>query len=133
MHASGPDAGLSPAWKAPPRACDSHFHVFGPAEKYSYGSELRYKPPLAPLDDYMELAKLLGFERFVFVQPSAYGLDNSCMLDAMRVVGTERCRGIVDVDETRIGKDELEAMDRLGVRGIRFNVPPIKPYEAGFA
>jgi 2-pyrone-4,6-dicarboxylate lactonase len=133
MAGHGPDAGLSPAWKAPPHACDSHFHVFGPAERYTYGTDLRYKPPLAPLEDYLELATLLGIERYVFVQPSAYGFDNSCMLDAMRTVGTGRCRGIVDVDETRIATDELAEMDRLGVRGIRFNVPPIKPYEEGFA
>jgi 2-pyrone-4,6-dicarboxylate lactonase len=88
---------------------------------------------LAPLDDHLGLARRLGLERFVFVQPSAYGTDNSCMLDAMRTVGLARCRGVVDVDEERVGQDELAAMDRLGVRGIRFNVPPIKPYEAGFA
>ena len=32
------------------------------------------------------LAELLGIERFVFVQPSAYGRDNACMLDAMREI-----------------------------------------------
>jgi predicted TIM-barrel fold metal-dependent hydrolase len=51
---------------------------------------LRYAPPLAPLSDYLELAKLLGVERFVFVQPSAYGRDNACMLDAMREIGVAR-------------------------------------------
>ena len=34
----------------------------------------------------------------MFVQPSAYGRDNTCMLDAMREVGA-KCRGIVDIDE----------------------------------
>jgi 2-pyrone-4,6-dicarboxylate lactonase len=128
-----PDAGLKPSFEAPPLACDSHFHVFGPPEKYPYGTDLRYQPPLAPLASYLELAKRLGIERLVFVQPSAYGLDNSCLLDAMREVGTRRCRGIVDLDETRATDAELAAMDRLGVRGIRVNVSPIKAYEAGFA
>ena len=74
----------------------------------------------------------LGIERFVFVQPSAYGRDNACMLDAMREVGIERCRGIVDVDED--APDSLLAeMDALGVRGVRINVSPVKPPEAGFA
>ena len=41
MAGHGPDAGLSPDWKAPPRACDSHFHVFGPA-----GVHLRHRHPL---------------------------------------------------------------------------------------
>ena len=44
-----PDAGLVPAFTAPARACDAHFHVFGPEERYAYdASDLRYKPPLAP-------------------------------------------------------------------------------------
>ena len=56
---------------APADACDSHFHIFGPAEKYPYGSELRYAPPEAPWNSYQELATLLGISRFVLVQPSA--------------------------------------------------------------
>ncbi|MGH8699969.1 MAG: amidohydrolase family protein, partial [Burkholderiales bacterium] len=88
----------APVFRAPPLSCDSHFHVFGPAERYPYGTDIRYKPPLAPLEDYLKLARHLGCERYVFVQPSAYGRDNACMLDAMREVGG-KCRGIVDIDE----------------------------------
>jgi predicted TIM-barrel fold metal-dependent hydrolase len=125
--------GEAPAFQAPANACDSHFHVFGPAERYPYGaSQLRYAPPQAPLADYLQLAKLLGLTRFVFVQPSAYGRDNSCMLDAMREVGVARCRGVVDIDEH--APDALLAeMDALGVRGVRINVSPIHPGEAGLA
>ena len=122
----------TPDFRAPALGCDAHFHVFGPKEKYSYGADLRYEPPLAPLSEVMELARLLGFERWVFVQPSAYGRDNSCMLDAMREVGIARCRGIVDVDEN-VSDAELERLNALGVRGVRVNVQPIKPYDAGFA
>jgi predicted TIM-barrel fold metal-dependent hydrolase len=53
------------------------------------------------------------------------------MLDAMREVGT-KCRGIVDLDENAPDA-ELERLDAVGVRGVRINVPPVKPYEAGFA
>lgn len=123
-----------PAFRAPPLACDAHFHVFGPADRYPYAAAepLRYAPPVAPLDDYMELAAHLGIERFVFVQPSAYGRDNACMLDAMRVVGTARCRGIVDIDEE--APDSLLAeMHALGVRGVRMNVSPVKPPAPGFS
>lgn len=120
-----------PAFKAPPLSCDCHFHVFGPADRYRYGTDLRYPPPLAPLDDFLALARRLGFERFVFVQPSAYGRDNACMLDAMREVGA-RCRGIVDIDEN-IADAELARLHAAGVRGVRVNVSPIKPPEAGFA
>ena len=121
----------TPAFRGPPGACDAHFHVFGPADRYPYGSELRYAPPLAPLDDYEKLAATLGIERMVFVQPSAYGRDNRCMLDAMRVVGTTRCRGIVDVDEA-MPDAQWRELDALGVRGVRINVPPLKSRDPGF-
>src|SRR6266702_6104774 len=121
----------SPDFQSPPAGCDCHFHVFGPAGRYPHGSDLRYAPPHAPVENYLALAKKLGIERFVFVQPSAYGRDNRCMLDAMRETGTN-CRGIVDIDENAPDA-ELERLDALGVRGVRLNLSPIKPFEAGFA
>jgi len=114
-----------------PLGCDSHFHVFGPAEKYPYGTDLRYKPPNAPLAEYLSLARSLGFERMVFVQPSAYGRDNACMLDAMREMGAV-CRGVVDVDEN-IPDAEFDRLNAIGVRGVRINVSPIHKPEAGLA
>ena len=125
-------AGGKPGFNSPPGGCDAHFHVFGPAGRYPYDqADLRYTPPLAPLEDFLALSKTLGLSRFVFVQPSAYGRDNRCMLEAMREVGTN-CRGIVDIDENAPDA-ELERLDALGVRGVRINVPPVKPHEAGFA
>lgn len=113
-------------------ACDSHFHVFGPPERYPYMKDLRYEPPVATLEDYLGHARELGIERYVFVQPSAYGRDNACMLDAMRSVGAQSCRGIVDIDEDAPDAD-LERMHALGVRGVRVNVNPIKPPDPGFS
>ena len=112
-------------------ACDTHFHVFGPPDRYpARDPKLRYKPPHAPLEDYLVHARQMGFERFVFVQPSAYLRDNSCMLDAMRQM--PGCRGIVDVDENAPDA-ELQKMHALGVRGVRINVSPIHPPEAGLS
>jgi predicted TIM-barrel fold metal-dependent hydrolase len=127
-HAEG-----DPDFKSPPAGCDCHFHVFGPAGRYPYDrADLRYAPPVAPVEDFLALAKKLGIERFVFVQPSAYGRDNRCMLEAMHMIGTKNCRGIVDIDENAPDA-ELERLDALGVRGVRINVSPVKPLEAGFA
>ena len=114
------------------KACDSHFHVFGPPALYPYSSDLRYAPPSAPLEDYLEHAHELGIGRYVFVQPSAYGRDNRCMLDAMRIVGTQDCRGIVDIDEDAT-PEELTRLHAAGVRGVRINVNPVKPPEPGFS
>ncbi|HUF80524.1 MAG TPA: amidohydrolase family protein [Burkholderiales bacterium] len=122
----------APAFKAPPGACDSHFHVFGAVGRYRYGADIRYQPPLAPLEDYLELARHLGIERYVFVQPSAYGRDNACMLDAMGAVGTGKCRGIVDIDQDAPDA-EFDRLNRIGVRGVRINENPIKPFEPGYS
>lgn len=121
----------APEFAAPPLGCDCHFHVFGPAERYPYGPDVRYAPPSAPLEEYLGLSRRIGLERMVFVQPSAYGRDNACMLDAMRVVGG-RCRGIVDIDEN-ISDVEVARLHAAVVRGVRINVSPVKPHEAGFA
>jgi len=132
-HAHDPDTGLAPAFTAPAQACDAHFHVFGPAGRYRYGTDLRYQPPHAPLKDYLQLARRLGFVRFVFVQPSAYGLDNSCMFDAMDELDPSVRRAIVDLDETAATDHQLADWDARGVRGIRVNVSPVRQPEAGLA
>jgi 2-pyrone-4,6-dicarboxylate lactonase len=127
------DREVAPLFTAPPQSCDAHFHIFGPADRYPHGGvneKLRYAPPVAPLEDYFKEAQRLGFSRFVFVQPSAYGRDNVCMLDAMAAMPGSR--GIVDVDQD--APDAMLAkLDAAGVRGVRINVSPVKQPEAGFA
>ena len=127
-----PDAGVEPAFVAPKGACDAHFHVFGREEKYPYdATDLRYKPPNEPVAAYRRLADRLGFERFVFVQPSAYGLDNACLLDAMAETPVDTRRGIVHLDERHPDDKLLERWDDLGVRGVRINLSPVRKPEAG--
>jgi predicted TIM-barrel fold metal-dependent hydrolase len=121
-----------PAFEVPAQSCDSHFHVFGSPKRYPYAGDLRYTPPVAEFDDYRVFAASFGLERMVFVQPSAYGRDNACMLDAMATVSPQACRGIVDIDDD-IADSELDRMNRLGVRGVRINTSPVKPPEAGYA
>ena len=122
----------APAFKAPPLSCDSHFHVFGRPGQYPYGADIRYTPPHAPLEEFLRLAGHLGVERYVFVQPSAYGRNNDCMLDAMREVGVKKCRGIVDIDQDAPDA-EFERLSAIGVRGVRINENPIKPLEPGYS
>jgi len=133
MASHDPDAGVEPAYTVPEHACDAHFHVFGPQDRYPYGAGLRYKPPYEPLEAYLKLARRIGFERFVFVQPSAYGFDNSCMFDAMRQLDASSRRGIVDLDETTAPDRILAHWQELGVRGIRVNISPVRKPEAGLA
>ncbi len=123
------DIERAPAFISPTDACDSHFHVFGEKGRYPYSGKLRYEPPHAPWENYAKWAEHVGISRWVFVQPSAYGTDNSCMLDTMKQVGVKHCRGIIDL-EPGTSANSLAAWHQLGVRGIRINVSPIHPMDS---
>ncbi|GGO85935.1 2-pyrone-4,6-dicarboxylate hydrolase [Marinobacterium nitratireducens] len=108
-----------PAFKAPAGAVDAHCHVFGPADKFPYHPKRKYTPCDAPKEKLFELRDYLGFERNVIVQASCHGTDNAALIDALETAG-ELARGVAVVDPA-ITVEELEAMDRAGVRGVRFN------------
>ena len=104
----------------PPRdACDCHVHIFDPA-RFPYAAKRVYTPPQALIEDLLDLQKALRMDRVVIVQPSVYGADNSCTLDAVRKLGA-RARGVavIDKDTSRNAIDEMAA---AGIRGIRLNL-----------
>jgi 2-pyrone-4,6-dicarboxylate lactonase len=108
-----------PRFKLPPGACDAHNHVFGPAARFPYAPERRYTPEDAPKEALTALHALLGIERAVIVQASCHGKDNRAMLDAIADAPDKR-RGVAMVDDDFTDKD-LVALDRGGVRAVRFN------------
>src|SRR5882724_1057349 len=67
----------------PRGACDCHVHVFDPV-RFPYAAKRVYTPPEASVENLMELHRALRMDRVVVVQPSVYGADNSCTLDAVR-------------------------------------------------
>ena len=77
----------APRFSVPDNAVDCHAHIFGPAEKYPYAKDRTYTPPDASLSDYQRVLGILGFKRGVLVQPSVYGFDNSCLVDALAKAG----------------------------------------------
>ena len=104
----------------PAGACDCHAHICGPAAVYPYGAERIYTPPDATIESYRHLLAVLGVERAVLIQPSAYGTDNRAMLAALRTAG-EGFRGVAVVEPT-ISAPEVEALHRAGIRGVRLNL-----------
>lgn len=114
-----PSTATAPDFKIPSGACDCHMHVFGTQEDFPLAAQRSYTPPPARLTDYLSVSRQIGLERVVFVQPSVYGLDNRCMLDAMRSVGAG-ARAVAVVDQT-MAASELSALNRAGVRGVRLN------------
>jgi predicted TIM-barrel fold metal-dependent hydrolase len=108
-----------PQQALPPLACDAHCHVFGPADRFPYAPDRSYTPPDAPYEHLVALHDFLGIARGVIVQASCHGTDNTAMLDAI-ARGGGRYRGVAIVDDG-IDDKGLEALDRGGVRGVRFN------------
>lgn len=96
-------------------ACDTHLHVYDPNAVPVLGARLC--PSDATLAEYQRVQKALGLTRCVFIQPSAYGTDNSVMAQALRELGPT-ARGIAVVDHT-VTNAELDALDSVGVRGTR--------------
>jgi predicted TIM-barrel fold metal-dependent hydrolase len=99
---------------------DCHAHVIEANDRYPMAPGRSYDPPAAPLEEYLALLDRLGLDRGVLVQPSVYGFDNRCMLDALEEAG-DRLRGVaVPAPGTRAR--ELESMHRRGIRAVRCNL-----------
>lgn len=64
--------------------------------------------------------RALHTDRAVVVNPSVYGTDNSCTLDAVKQLGSS-ARAIAVIDDMT-PEAALDEMDRAGVRGIRINL-----------
>jgi 2-pyrone-4,6-dicarboxylate lactonase len=65
------------------------------------------------------LRDFLGLDKNVIVQASCHSKDNRAMIDALET-SNNRAKGVAFVGE-EVTDAELKAMDRAGVRGVRFN------------
>jgi len=92
-------------------------HIFDP--RYEPSPHWKHVPPDAPVAMYRKLQARLGTSRAVVVQPSTFGTDNRCTLDALSQLGKD-ARGVA-VIEPGISDSELRHMHALGVRGVRVN------------
>jgi predicted TIM-barrel fold metal-dependent hydrolase len=110
-----------PQFAVPSDGCDCHVHLFGPFERYPLDGRRLYTPDPALASDLTAMLDGAGMARAVLVQPSAYGTDNRCMLDAM-AESPQRLRGVVVIDPDAAEAGELARMHALGVRGTRLNL-----------
>ena len=108
-----------PKFKVPAGAVDAHCHVFGPEDKFPYAPERKYTPCDAPKEKLFALRDFLGVDKNVIVQASCHSKDNRAMVDALES-SNGRAKGVAFVGE-EVTDPELKAMDRAGVRGVRFN------------
>ena len=101
-------------------ACDTHIHFYD--HRYPVAPASTLRPSDATPNDYRATQATLGSERVVVVQPTTYGLDNSCQLDAMATFG-DAARGVMVVD-CETPPEEVARLTDLGVRGARFHMLP---------
>jgi predicted TIM-barrel fold metal-dependent hydrolase len=104
----------------PPGACDCHTHIFGDPGRFPLAASRVYTPEPASIAEMRSLHKALHTERVVIVNPSIYGTDNSCSLDAIKQLGPG-ARGVAVIDE-KTPDAALDQMYRQGIRAIRINL-----------
>lgn len=109
-----------PRLQAPPGACDTHMHIY--EDRFPAAPTALIKPPPATAADYRKFQQRLGLSRTVIVQPSTYGTDNRCTLEAIAALG-ENARGVAVVDGS-VTDGELDRLTKAGIRGIRFHMFP---------
>jgi D-galactarolactone isomerase len=97
---------------------DSHHHVYD--SRYPIDPAAQLRPADATVADYRALRQRLGIGRHVVVQPSTYGTDNRCLLDALSRFGAD-ARGVAAVVGT-VSDSELQSRHDAGARGLRFNL-----------
>jgi D-galactarolactone isomerase len=119
------------ASRAPDGTVDTHIHIYGPAERYPAAPTARVPPVAgASLAAYRSVMERLNLARCVVVQPSSYGADNRCTMDAVAALG-DRARAVVvvppDADDA-----ELNRLTEAGAVGIRYFMLPggVLPWES---
>src|SRR6185312_13795410 len=90
----------------PAMRCDSHVHIVGPADRYRQVPNRTFTADIASVDTLQRLGATRGIDRFVIVQPSFYGTDNSPTLDALDVLAGNGC-GVAVIDPATISPEAL--------------------------
>ena len=120
VWAAASQPGTPVRFDVPAGACDCHTHIFGVPARFPFAADRVYTPEPASVEEMRALHRALHMDRVVIVQPSVYGTDNACTLDAVRQFGP-RARAIAVIDD-KVSTAALDAMHKAGVRGIRINL-----------
>lgn len=113
---------IKPGLTLPPLACDSHFHIFGPADKFPYAPDRAFTPYDAPKEALLKLHKFLGFERGVFIQSACHGTDHAAVIDALADI-KDRYRGVALLSPGTFPA-EIARLNGCGFCGVRFHLVP---------
>ena len=103
-------------------------HVY--EDRFPLAPTATFRPPDAPASEYRIVQRDLGLSRVIVVQPTGYGFDNRCTLEAVAQFGTN-ARGVAVVHPD-VTDAELERLTGAGIRGVRFHMlgGGVLPWEA---
>ncbi|WLE59533.1 amidohydrolase family protein [Burkholderia plantarii] len=121
----------SPLFHIPSGACDCHVHVIGPQSRYPMLSDRAYTPSEASVANLRAHLAQIGMSRVVLIQPSFYGTDNACLIDALQALGG-MARGIAVIDSST-PDETLQALAANGVKGVRVNLESIGVHDPAAA
>lgn len=110
-----------PSAALPDGATDTHVHVFDGA-RFPFAGGRAYTPGPAPLAALATFLSAHRLNRAVLVQPSVYGTDNACLLDALRHFGPARARGVAVIDPATVTDRALADLSAVGIKGFRINL-----------
>jgi predicted TIM-barrel fold metal-dependent hydrolase len=123
MGAPLPEGCITMTTPLPEGTCDCHVHIVGSLTDYPMLADRHYTPGPASVKDLRAHMSAVGATRAVIVQPSIYGSDNRCMLDALaRMNGAARGVAVVERD---IDDAALRTLHEQGVRGLRINLESV--------
>src|SRR5215475_13939001 len=117
-NAAQPSTALN--FDVPAGACDCHTHIHADPQKFPFFAGRVYTPEPASPEEMSALHKALHMERVVIVTPSVYGTDNSASQFGMMARGAT-ARGVAVIDD-KTSESNLDAMHKVGFRGIRLNL-----------
>ena len=107
-----------PLLKTPSGACDTHFHIYGPQERYPFNPNRPMDAEDSTYEDLIKLHDTLGISRGVIVQSLMHGHCYEYMLNDL-CRDPERFRGVA-MAAPDITDGELEILAKAGVVGARF-------------
>jgi predicted TIM-barrel fold metal-dependent hydrolase len=109
----------APSPRPPAGTCDTHFHAYGDQLRYPWaGTRLHDPQPDATFEELQHMHRVLGVDRGVYVQPTAYGTDYRFIIDLL--AANPNYRGTVLIDESTTDA-QLAELHAVGVRAARFN------------
>ena len=107
-----------PRMHVPPGAWDTHFHAYGPPHLFPYAEERHLTPCAAPIEHYLAVARVLGFERGVVVQSLVHGDVDTRVTQNAIAQSDGRLRGVVR-SYPKYEPEDIKRLHAAGIRGMR--------------